>query len=140
MAAAFHFISKQFDEHVMALNHQIQSQSDWNDPPIPQIFLGERVSVENEEPAGQARAVGSLVGRALDSRPEGLGSMPDATKYPPSTHGFPCRHCGGGDRWCRHLSSLWGISPSLSPEWCSRPTTGVHLAPCHDEFHGPRSD
>ncbi|GFV58570.1 hypothetical protein TNCV_2897471 [Trichonephila clavipes] len=21
-----------------------------------------------------------------------------------------------------------------------RPTTGVHLAPCHDEFRGPRSD
>ncbi|GFT30375.1 hypothetical protein TNCV_2376711 [Trichonephila clavipes] len=32
--------------------------------------------------------MGSLVARALDSRPEGLGSMPDATKYPPSTHGF----------------------------------------------------
>ncbi|GFV61903.1 hypothetical protein TNCV_4107071 [Trichonephila clavipes] len=32
--------------------------------------------------------VGSLVVRASDSRPEGLGSMPDATKYPPSTHGF----------------------------------------------------
>ncbi|GFU31692.1 integrase catalytic domain-containing protein [Trichonephila clavipes] len=26
--------------------------------------------------------------RASDSRPEGLGLMPDATKYPPSTHGF----------------------------------------------------
>ncbi|GFX31108.1 hypothetical protein TNCV_2026111 [Trichonephila clavipes] len=33
-------------------------------------------------------AVGSLVVRASDSRPEGLGSMPDATKYLPSTHGF----------------------------------------------------
>ncbi|GFS60923.1 hypothetical protein TNCV_2002601 [Trichonephila clavipes] len=44
------------------------------------------------------RAVGSLVIRASDSRPEGLRSMPDATKYPPSTHGFPCRNCGGGDR------------------------------------------
>ncbi|GFV30415.1 hypothetical protein TNCV_98901 [Trichonephila clavipes] len=31
-------------------------------------------------------AMGSLVVRALDSRPEGLGSMPDAIKYPPSTH------------------------------------------------------
>ncbi|GFT27087.1 hypothetical protein TNCV_4676041 [Trichonephila clavipes] len=41
-------------------------------------------------------AVGSLVVRASDSRPEGLGSMPDATKYPPSTHGFPCRNCGDG--------------------------------------------
>ncbi|GFT67550.1 hypothetical protein TNCV_2361461 [Trichonephila clavipes] len=33
------------------------------------------------------RAVGSLMVRASDSRPEGLSSMPDATKYPPSTHG-----------------------------------------------------
>ncbi|GFU29338.1 hypothetical protein TNCV_3335161 [Trichonephila clavipes] len=44
------------------------------------------------------RAVGSLVVRASDSRPEGLGSLPDATKDPPSTHGFTCRNCGGGDR------------------------------------------
>ncbi|GFX98855.1 hypothetical protein TNCV_1504311 [Trichonephila clavipes] len=35
--------------------------------------------------------VGSLVVRATDSRPEGLGSMPDATKYPPSTHGARAR-------------------------------------------------
>ncbi|GFY09573.1 zinc finger MYM-type protein 6 [Trichonephila clavipes] len=52
---------------------------------------------------------------------------------------------GGGDRWCCHLSYLRGISPSkfvLSPVWCSRPrsTTGVLLAPYHDEFRGPRSD
>ncbi|GFW34404.1 hypothetical protein TNCV_221301 [Trichonephila clavipes] len=33
-------------------------------------------------------AVGSLVVRASDFRPEGLGSMPDVTKYAPSTHGF----------------------------------------------------
>ncbi|GFW50551.1 hypothetical protein TNCV_2888541 [Trichonephila clavipes] len=32
--------------------------------------------------------MGSLVVRASDSRPESLGSMPDATKYPQSTHGF----------------------------------------------------
>ncbi|GFV50996.1 hypothetical protein TNCV_302571 [Trichonephila clavipes] len=32
--------------------------------------------------------MGSLVVRASDSRPEGLGSMPDATKYPSSTHGL----------------------------------------------------
>ncbi|GFV61474.1 hypothetical protein TNCV_2938161 [Trichonephila clavipes] len=44
--------------------------------------------------------VSILVVRASDSRPEteGMGSMPNATKYPPSTHGFPCRNCGGGDR------------------------------------------
>ncbi|GFU28503.1 uncharacterized protein TNCV_1410401 [Trichonephila clavipes] len=55
----------------------------------------------------------------------------------------PFRNCGGGDRGCRHLSSLWRISPSsivLSPVWYSRPTTGVLLAPCHDEFRGSRSD
>ncbi|GFX67992.1 hypothetical protein TNCV_2288541 [Trichonephila clavipes] len=28
----------------------------------------------------------------------------------------------------------------LSPVWFSRPTTAVLLAPCHDEFRGPRSD
>ncbi|GFX84095.1 hypothetical protein TNCV_4859031 [Trichonephila clavipes] len=29
----------------------------------------------------------------------------------------------------------------MPPVWCSRlkPTTGVHLAHCHDEFRGPRS-
>ncbi|GFW54085.1 hypothetical protein TNCV_3828931 [Trichonephila clavipes] len=42
--------------------------------------------------------VGSLVVRASESRPDGLGRMPDATKPPPSTHGFTCRNCGGGDR------------------------------------------
>ncbi|GFT28796.1 hypothetical protein TNCV_3585161 [Trichonephila clavipes] len=36
-------------------------------------------------------AVGSLLVRASDSRPEGLCSMPDATKYPPSTHGVRTR-------------------------------------------------
>ncbi|GFU76978.1 hypothetical protein TNCV_4521341 [Trichonephila clavipes] len=33
-------------------------------------------------------AVGSLVVRASDPGAEGLGSMPYATKYPPSTRGF----------------------------------------------------
>ncbi|GFU76858.1 transposable element Tc3 transposase [Trichonephila clavipes] len=74
-------------------------------------------------------------GRASDSRPEGLGSMP----VPPNTlrvhaeyvlvksvgpkvlwaesrvqgdwrifpyPSVPCQNCGGGDRWCRLLSSL----------------------------------
>ncbi|GFY15482.1 uncharacterized protein TNCV_1572931 [Trichonephila clavipes] len=85
-----------------------------------------------------ARAVGSLVVRASDSRPEGLGSMPPNTlrvhtEYvlvksvgPKScgmsherrdwrifpSHSVQCRNCGGEDRWCRHLSSLRGISPS----------------------------
>ncbi|GFY14509.1 hypothetical protein TNCV_1315631 [Trichonephila clavipes] len=38
------------------------------------------------EKAAVGMAVGSVVVRASDSRPEGLGSMPNATKYPPSTH------------------------------------------------------
>ncbi|GFU66865.1 hypothetical protein TNCV_895011 [Trichonephila clavipes] len=33
------------------------------------------------------KTVGNLVVRASDSRPGGIGSKPDATKYPPSTHG-----------------------------------------------------
>ncbi|GFW96898.1 hypothetical protein TNCV_2160331 [Trichonephila clavipes] len=28
----------------------------------------------------------------------------------------------------------------MSDVWCSRPTSGVLLAPCHDEFREPRSD
>ncbi|GFV82762.1 hypothetical protein TNCV_4147301 [Trichonephila clavipes] len=36
-------------------------------------------------------AVGSLVVRASDSRPKGLGSMLDVTKYPPSAHGVRAR-------------------------------------------------
>ncbi|GFX01156.1 hypothetical protein TNCV_4581221 [Trichonephila clavipes] len=36
-------------------------------------------------------AMGSLVVRTSDSRPEAL---------------VPCLNWGGGDRWCRHLSSL----------------------------------
>ncbi|GFV08465.1 hypothetical protein TNCV_2936811 [Trichonephila clavipes] len=44
------------------------------------------------------QVVGSLVVRVSDSRPEGLGSMTDATKQPPSTHGFTCRNCGDRGR------------------------------------------
>ncbi|GFU11520.1 retrovirus-related Pol polyprotein from transposon 17.6 [Trichonephila clavipes] len=32
------------------------------------------------------------------------------------------------------------MSQKTTPVWFSRPTTGVLLAPCHDEFRGPRSD
>ncbi|GFV48933.1 uncharacterized protein TNCV_257581, partial [Trichonephila clavipes] len=89
-------------------------------------------------------AVGSLVVRASDSRPEGLGSMPPTTLRVHTEYGLvksvgpkscglsherrdriifpspsvPCRNCGGGDR----------------------STSGVLLAPCNDEFRGPRSD
>ncbi|GFX76772.1 uncharacterized protein TNCV_1952131 [Trichonephila clavipes] len=89
-------------------------------------------------------AVGSLVVRASDSRPEGLGSMLDVTKYPPSAHGFTCRNCGGGDRGRVAIYRPFGeVSLSLN-----RTVTCVVLkandrrtsCPCHDEFRGPRSD
>ncbi|GFV67613.1 hypothetical protein TNCV_4622931 [Trichonephila clavipes] len=86
------------------------------------------------------RAVGSLVVRASDSRPEALGSMPDATKHPPSTHGFTCRNCGGGDRGrvaiYRPFGELRRAKIVLSPVWCSRPTTGVPLAHATMNFVG----
>ncbi|GFW27848.1 uncharacterized protein TNCV_767281 [Trichonephila clavipes] len=90
------------------------------------------------------RAVGSLVVRASDSRPEGLGSMLDVTKYPPSAHGFTCRNCGGGDRGRVAIYRPFGeVSLSLN-----RTVTCMVLkandrrtsCPCHDEFRGPRSD
>ncbi|GFX74699.1 uncharacterized protein TNCV_3121291 [Trichonephila clavipes] len=90
------------------------------------------------------RAVGSLVVRASDSRLEGLGSMLDVTKYPPSAHGFTCRNCGGGDRGRVAIYRPFGeVSLSLN-----RTVTCMVLkandrrtsCPCHDEFRGPRSD
>ncbi|GFU53289.1 uncharacterized protein TNCV_2953251 [Trichonephila clavipes] len=89
-------------------------------------------------------AVGSLVVRASDSRPEGLGSMLNVTKYPPSAHGFTCRNCGGGDRGRVAIYRPFGeVSLSLN-----RTVTCMVLkandrrtsCPCHDEFRGPRSD
>ncbi|GFU28262.1 uncharacterized protein TNCV_1022471 [Trichonephila clavipes] len=84
--------------------------------------------------------VRGLVVRASDSRPEDLGLMSDATKYPRvhteyvlvksvglkvlwaesrvqgTGEYFPppvqWQNCGGGDRWCRHPSSFREISPS----------------------------
>ncbi|GFU28424.1 hypothetical protein TNCV_3579881 [Trichonephila clavipes] len=61
----------------------------------PKVVLQHVVDIPTKN-----RLVQSLVVRASDSRPEGLDSMPYATKYPPNAHGFPCRNCGGGDRWC----------------------------------------
>ncbi|GFY14424.1 hypothetical protein TNCV_1314781 [Trichonephila clavipes] len=85
-------------------------------------------------------AVGSLVVRASDSRPEGLGSMPDATKHSPSTHGFTCRNCGGGDRGrvaiYRPFGEFRRAKIALSPVWCSKPMTGVPLANATMNFVG----
>ncbi|GFW15246.1 hypothetical protein TNCV_173911 [Trichonephila clavipes] len=53
------------------------------------LYTAERETSENSNEGVESHeAVSSLVVRASDSRPEGLGSIPDATKYPPSTHGF----------------------------------------------------
>ncbi|GFX56769.1 uncharacterized protein TNCV_495171 [Trichonephila clavipes] len=84
-----------------------------------------------------------LVVRASDSRPEGLGSMLDVTKYPPSAHGFTCRNCGGGDRGVAIYGPFAEVSLSLN-----RTVTCMVLkandrrtsCPCHDEFRGPRPD
>ncbi|GFT40365.1 hypothetical protein TNCV_3115451 [Trichonephila clavipes] len=87
--------------------------------------------------------MGSLVVRASDSRPEGLGSMTDATKYPPSTHGFKAEivEVEKSDVTIyRPFGEFCRAKIVLSPVWCSRPMTGVPLATCHDEFRGPRSD
>ncbi|GFS90507.1 uncharacterized protein TNCV_4097111 [Trichonephila clavipes] len=91
-------------------------------------------------PCAVFMAVGSLVVRASDSRPEGLGSMPPNTlrvhteyvlvkSVGPKSCGLsherrdwrilpspsvPCRNCGGGDRWCRHLTSLRGNFAELN--------------------------
>ncbi|GFY02182.1 uncharacterized protein TNCV_5100421 [Trichonephila clavipes] len=82
--------------------------------------------------------------RASDSRPEGLGSMLDVTKYPASAHGFTCRNCGGGDRGRVAIYRPFGeVSLSLN-----RTVTCMVLkandrrtsCPCHDEFRGPLSD
>ncbi|GFX41753.1 hypothetical protein TNCV_388661 [Trichonephila clavipes] len=77
--------------------------------------------------------------RASDSRLEGLGSMPDATKHPPSARGFTCRNCGGGDRGRFAIYRPFGESRRanvLSPVWCSRPTAGVPLAHATMNFVG----
>ncbi|GFX62780.1 uncharacterized protein TNCV_3351061 [Trichonephila clavipes] len=96
------------------------------------------------QPNPRSEAVGSLVVRASDSRPEGLGSMLDVTKYPPSAHGFTCRNCGGGDRGRVAIYRPFGeVSLGLN-----RTVTCMVLkandrrtsCPCHDEFRGPRSD
>ncbi|GFW86382.1 hypothetical protein TNCV_4331661 [Trichonephila clavipes] len=84
--------------------------------------------------------MGKLVVRVSDSRPEGLISTPDATRYPTSTYD-PCLNCGVGDRWCHHLSSLREFLRANSQcHLFGAQGQGQHLAPRQDEFRGPRSD
>ncbi|GFU07602.1 stearoyl-CoA desaturase 5 [Trichonephila clavipes] len=88
-------------------------------------------------------AVGSLVVRASDSRSEGLGSIPDATKYPRSTCSLNqwVRNSFGLNHECREWRIFFSRSaPCLNCGSGDRPTSGVLLAPCQDEFRGPRSD
>ncbi|GFV42301.1 uncharacterized protein TNCV_3165321 [Trichonephila clavipes] len=69
--------------------------------------------------------------------------MPDATKHPPSAHGFPCRNCGGGDRGRVAIYRPLGNFAELK-----RTVTCMVLkandrrtsCPCHHEFRGPRSN
>ncbi|GFW72570.1 hypothetical protein TNCV_3797981 [Trichonephila clavipes] len=53
---------------------------------------------------------------------------------------FTCRNCGGGDRGrvaiYRPFGELRRAKIVLSPVWCSRPTTGVPLAPATMNFVG----
>ncbi|GFX45707.1 uncharacterized protein TNCV_1422911 [Trichonephila clavipes] len=79
--------------------------------------------------------------RASDSRPEGLGSMLEVTKYPLSAHGFTCRNCGGGDRGRVAIYRPFGeVSLSLNRTVTCMANDRHTSCPCHDEFRGPRSD
>ncbi|GFW13059.1 hypothetical protein TNCV_3329911 [Trichonephila clavipes] len=73
-------------------------------------------------------SVSSLVVRASDSRPEGLVSMQKLWKG--EIGGVAIYRLFGEFRRAKSYCHLYGRS---------RPTTGVPLAPCHDEFRGPRS-
>ncbi|GFW36709.1 uncharacterized protein TNCV_1220411 [Trichonephila clavipes] len=123
----------------------IHLQTSMSSPGFEPSSYGTAASVANHYTGcATSTAVGSLVVRASDSRPEGLGSMLDVTKYPPSAHGFTCRNCGGGDRGRVAIYRPFGeVSLSLN-----RTVTCMVLkandrrtsCPCHDEFRGPRSD
>ncbi|GFW05880.1 DDE_3 domain-containing protein [Trichonephila clavipes] len=119
-----------FDEHQNEVKHQPRTSQSTESKIIKPLWPILERSVRNQYPPMKG-AVSSLVVRTSDSRPEGLGSMPEATKYPTNSHEirarlisgsevfwaesqeqktgeyFPFRsNCGGGNRWCRHLSSL----------------------------------
>ncbi|GFU57187.1 DUF4817 domain-containing protein [Trichonephila clavipes] len=66
-------------------------------------------------------AVASLVVRASDSRPEGLGSMPYPTKYLPSTHGVLARLISGSDSLARGLNHKCKGLENISLPFSSMP-------------------
>ncbi|GFU92278.1 hypothetical protein TNCV_1338591 [Trichonephila clavipes] len=51
------------------------------------LFLSGRDATKNRHAVRVESPRDGVMRKASDSRPEGLCSMPDATKYPPSTHG-----------------------------------------------------
>ncbi|GFV46416.1 hypothetical protein TNCV_3233051 [Trichonephila clavipes] len=66
---------------------------------------------------------------ASDSRPEYLGSMLDATKYPPSTHGVRARKISGSEslvggrsriHGCKGMENISHPSSSLPKLWMWR--------------------
>ncbi|GFW61052.1 uncharacterized protein TNCV_4872621 [Trichonephila clavipes] len=78
------------------IEHRTPDRKAWVRHPMPPNTL--RVHTEYV----LIKSVGPKVLWA-ESRVQGTGEY-----FPP----VPWQHCGGGDRWCRHLSSLLGISPS----------------------------
>ncbi|GFW73067.1 hypothetical protein TNCV_831861 [Trichonephila clavipes] len=50
-----------------------------------------------------------------------------------------CLNCESGNRGGVAIYRLF-VEFRRAPVWCSSPTPGVLLTPCHDEFRGPRSD
>ncbi|GFS92849.1 hypothetical protein TNCV_1162331 [Trichonephila clavipes] len=63
----------------------------WHVRMLVRKYYPDIVTSDKDTCEGSQRAVGSLVVRAPDFRPEDLGSMFNATKYPPSTHGVRAR-------------------------------------------------
>ncbi|GFX25059.1 hypothetical protein TNCV_4260261 [Trichonephila clavipes] len=60
-------------------------------------------SFANPTPLAHADTSRDVLPRGGTSQPEGLGSMPDATKYPPSTHGVkPC---------CQRVGNFSAVKP-----------------------------
>ncbi|GFW00047.1 hypothetical protein TNCV_3568371 [Trichonephila clavipes] len=54
------------------------------------VMLSQTVAIETVQKLHDftlSQAVGSLAVKASDSRPKDMGSMPNATKYPPSSQG-----------------------------------------------------
>ncbi|GFV45160.1 hypothetical protein TNCV_4398901 [Trichonephila clavipes] len=80
----------------------------WNKVPFTKIFA-------KSDPQRSGRAVCNLVVRASDSRPECLGSIPSAIKYPPSTHGVRAREISGSESFMGCITSAgdWRMFPPL---------------------------